>query len=74
MESNEIKLIEELIPHNQELKKLWEEHLELNSRLDAMAGQTYFTAEEQMKRKQMQKRKLAGRDRISEILRTHRAA
>jgi uncharacterized protein YdcH (DUF465 family) len=74
MESNEIKLIEELIPHNEELKKLWEEHLALNSRLDGMAAQHYFTAEEQLERKQMQKRKLAGRDRIYEILEAHRDA
>ncbi|MDR1397458.1 MAG: YdcH family protein [Desulfarculales bacterium] len=74
MESNEIKLIEELIPHNEELKKLWNEHLTLNGKLDAMANQHYFTAEEQLERKQMQKRKLAGRDRIYEILESHRAA
>jgi uncharacterized protein YdcH (DUF465 family) len=74
MENSEVRLIEELIPHNEELRKLWEEHLALNSKLDAMAGQTYFTTEEQLERKQMQKRKLAGRDRISEILNAHKAA
>ena len=68
MEASELKLIESLIPHNEELRRLWEEHQTLNQKLDAMAGQTYFTAEEQVERKQMQKRKLAGRDRIAAIL------
>ena len=74
MEPNEIKLIETLIANNEELRKLWEEHQQLNARLDAMAHQPYFTTEEQLERKQMQKRKLAGRDRIYEILAEHKAA
>ena len=72
MEASELKLIESLIPQNEELRRLWEEHQKLNRKLDSMASQTYFTAEEQIERKQMQKRKLAGRDRIAAILAAHR--
>ena len=72
MDTNERVLLESLLPQNEELQKLWTEHQELNQKLDAMAGQTYFTVEEQIERKQMQKRKLAGRDRIAAILAEHR--
>ena len=72
MEASELKLIESLIPQNEELHRLWEEHQMLNQKLDDMASLAYFTAEEQIERKQMQKRKLAGRDRIAAILAAHR--
>ncbi len=72
MDANELKLLESLLPENEELNQLWEEHKMLNQKLDAMANQAYFTAEEQVERKQMQKRKLAGRDRMAAILSAHR--
>lgn len=70
MDAKELELLESLLPQNDELRQLWEEHQKLNQKLDAMAGQAYFTAEEQLERKKMQKLKLAGRDRIAAILAT----
>jgi uncharacterized protein YdcH (DUF465 family) len=71
MEADEVRLIESLISDNDELRQLWQDHQYLNQKLDAMSAQTYLTAEEQLQRRQMQKRKLAGRDRIAAILAEH---
>jgi uncharacterized protein YdcH (DUF465 family) len=68
MEADEVRLIESLISGNDELRKLWQDHQYLNQKLDAMSAQTYLTVEEQLERRQMQKRKLAGRDRMAAIL------
>lgn len=73
MEAREKELIENLSRENEELKNIWLEHQELNQKLDAMASQAYFTAEEQIERKKMQKRKLACKDRIAAILAQHKA-
>lgn len=74
MEDRDLKLIEELIPQNQELADLWKEHIELEMRLQAMDDRVYLSSEEQMERKRLQKLKLAGRDRMEGILAEHRGA
>ncbi len=73
MEQRDIELIQNLIPTNQELAALWREHLDFERRLEDMNGRLYLTPEEQIERKRLQKLKLAGRDRIEQILARHRA-
>ena len=73
MEDRDLKLIEELIPQNQELADLWKEHIELELRLRSMDDRVYLSSEEQMERKRLQKLKLAGRDRMEAILAEYRA-
>ena len=73
MESADMELIRSLVDQDQELAGLWAEHLELEKTLDEMNQRIYLSSEEQMERKQLQKRKLAGRDRIEQILAAHRS-
>jgi uncharacterized protein YdcH (DUF465 family) len=68
MEPNDVKLIQANLDKNQELASLWAEHLELEKKLEDMNQRLYLSTEEQMERKQLQKLKLAGRDRIEQIL------
>jgi len=73
MEPNDIAMIQENLEHNPELAKLWAEHLELEKKLEEMNQRIYLSTEEQVERKRLQKLKLAGRDRIEQILAELRA-
>ncbi|MEA3224055.1 MAG: DUF465 domain-containing protein [Thermodesulfobacteriota bacterium] len=72
MEENDVQLIRKLIPHNKELKKLWDEHLEYEKKLEKYSKRRYFSTEDELRRRELQKLKLAGRDKIEELLRKHR--
>jgi hypothetical protein len=72
MEKHEEELIRSLIHQDDELKRYYEEHLELERQLDAFQHKHYLTPEEDIEKKRLQKIKLAGKDRIMEILGRHR--
>lgn len=73
MEKKDEELVEELIPDNQELEKLVKAHKEYEAQLEELNKRLYLTEEENRERKSIQKLKLAGRDRIEQILRDHRS-
>jgi uncharacterized protein len=72
MEEKDLQLINKIIPDNPELKKLWEEHLDYKVKLDEFNRKKYLSAEDELKRREIQKLKLAGKDRIEDILRMYR--
>jgi uncharacterized protein YdcH (DUF465 family) len=72
MEKHEEELIRSLIDQDDELKRYYEEHLELERQLEAFQHKHYLTPEEDLEKKRLQKIKLAGKDRIMEILGRHR--
>ncbi len=72
MEQREEELIREHVNHDQELKALYEEHLQYKRRLETFREKPYLTAEEEMEKKRLQKIKLAQKDRIMEILARYR--
>lgn len=74
MDQSDMELIQANLDKEPELTKLWAEHLELEKKLDDMNQRLYLSTEEQMERKHLQKLKLAGRDRIEQILATLRGA
>ncbi len=73
MEKRDEELIDQLIPENEELGKLVKEHKEFESQLEEFNKRLYLSDEENREKKRLQKLKLAGRDRIEQILREHRA-
>jgi len=73
MEKRDEELVNQLIPKNEELKKLVKEHKEFETQLDEYNKRLYLSDEESRERKRIQKLKLAGRDRIEQILREYRA-
>ncbi|OGP49941.1 MAG: DUF465 domain-containing protein [Deltaproteobacteria bacterium RBG_13_43_22] len=73
MEKRDEELIDQLIPENEELRKLFSEHKEFESQLDELKKRLYLSDEENREKKQIQKLKLAGRDRIEQILKDYRA-
>jgi uncharacterized protein YdcH (DUF465 family) len=72
MDAKDEALIAEVAKENEELKKLWDEHLEYKRKIGELDGRPYLTAEQEIERKRLQKYKLAGKDRIEEILRVCR--
>ncbi|HDD43542.1 MAG TPA: DUF465 domain-containing protein [Candidatus Desulfofervidus auxilii] len=71
MEPKEIELINKLIEKDEELKKLWEEHLDLEKKIEEYNKRVYLTPEEEIERNRLKKIKLAGKDRIHEILKKY---
>ena len=72
MEPWEVELIELHKGQDEELKACVEEHEKLEKEIEELNKRIYLTAEEEYKRKERQKRKLAGRDRMERILSRYR--
>jgi len=72
MEEKDLQLINKIVLKNPELKKLWEEHLDYKVKLEEYNRKKYLSAEDELKRREIQKLKLAGKDRIEDILRLNR--
>jgi uncharacterized protein YdcH (DUF465 family) len=72
MEKQDEELIKSLVDQDAELKKYYEEHLDLERQLATLQHKHYLTPEEELERKRIQKIKLAGKDRIMEILGRYR--
>ena len=72
MEAKDEQLILSLVDRDPELKRCYEEHVQLEKRLAAMNHKGFLNQEEEVERKKLQKVKLAGKDRIMEILNKYR--
>jgi len=72
MEKQDLELINRWISQDPELKRHVEEHEEFERRLEEFNRRPYLTAAETMERKRLQKLKLAGRDKIEQILAKYR--
>ena len=68
MEQKDLDLIESWKDKDDELKKLWQEHLEFEEQLQAFNKRVYLSPTEEVERKTLQKKKLKGRDQIERIL------
>ena len=74
MEKKEEEAILSLTDQIPELKSLYEEHIDLKKKLDKFNHKHYLTPEEEVEKKRIQKLKLAGKDRMMEILAAHRGS
>ena len=72
MEEKDEQLIRTLLEREPELRLYYEEHVALERELDAFQQKLYLTPDEELEKKRLQKRKLAGKDKIMEILSRHR--
>jgi uncharacterized protein YdcH (DUF465 family) len=74
MEKKDEELIQSLVLRDRELKQYYDEHLALEQQLAEFNRKFYLTPEQELEKKQLQKRKLSGKDRIMQILDKHRGA
>jgi len=68
MENRDLTRIHELLPGDPELARLWAEHENLERELERLSALGVLTPEELVRRRELKKRKLAGRDHIQRIL------
>ena len=72
MEKKDEELIQSLLERDPELRRYYEEHVDLERRLAVYQQKLHLTTEEEVEKKRLQKLKLAGKDKIMEILARHR--
>jgi len=72
MENRDEQTIVSLLDKDPELKKFYEEHQELEKKLAEFQHKHFLSPEEAVEMKKIQKLKLAGKDRIMELLGKHR--
>jgi uncharacterized protein YdcH (DUF465 family) len=72
MEERDLALIKTWVQQDPELKQCIDEHEDFERRLEEFNRRPYLTAEETLERKRLQKLKLAGRDKIEQILAKYR--
>ena len=72
MEARDEQLILSVVDRDPELKRLHEEHLQLEKQLAQLNHKGFLNVEEEVERKRLQKVKLAGKDRMMEILSRYR--
>jgi uncharacterized protein YdcH (DUF465 family) len=72
MEAREEQVIVSLLDKDPELRKYYEEHQQLEKKLAEFHHKHHLSPEEEVEMKRIQKLKLAGKDKIMEILGRHR--
>ena len=72
MERREEEFIVSILDKDPELKKYYEEHQDLEKQLEGFQHKFHLTPFEEMEKKRLQKLKLAGKDKIMEILGRYR--
>ena len=72
MELHEEALIRSLMESDTELRHYYDEHVGLKRQSEELKLKPHLTEEEEIELKRIQKQKLAGKDRIMEILSRHR--
>ena len=68
----EENVIEKAKKDNEEFRKLYEEHRELERRLEEFNKKRFLVSDEEIEKKRIQKIKLYGKDRMEEILRNYK--
>ena len=72
MEAKDEQLIQSLVDRDPELKRYYDEHVQLEKQLATFNHKGFLNQDEEVERKRLQKVKLAGKDRMMEILNKYR--
>lgn len=72
METEESALIEHIKETNPEFRQLMVEHLRYERQLEELNHLRFLTSEQEIEKKQVQKIKLRGKDRMAEILKEYK--
>lgn len=72
MEQQDVQLIKTVVGKNKELATLYEAHLTYERQLAKLDNKLFLTPKEELLRKELQKKKLIGKDRMEDILRKYR--
>jgi uncharacterized protein YdcH (DUF465 family) len=72
MDARDEELVKKLAPTNVALRRLVEKHARLKAEVDELSSLTFRTADEEKRRRLLQKQKLAEKDRIVRMLEEYR--
>ena len=72
MDQTEQNFILPLLDKDPDLKRYYEEHLELENKLLTYQNRSHLSPDEEMEKKKLQKLKLVGKDKMMEILGKYR--
>ena len=67
-------LLEKVQGENEEFKKLYQEHLDLKVRVEELNKMQFLSPEQELEKKTVQKQKLKGKDRMSQIIEQYQAS
>jgi uncharacterized protein len=72
MEAKDEQLILSLVDRDPDLRRCYDEHVQLEKQLANFNHKGFLNQDEEVERKRLQKVKLAGKDRMMEILNKYR--
>ncbi|MEZ0574961.1 hypothetical protein [Halodesulfovibrio aestuarii] len=72
MEVRDVELLEKHLPHDENLKALWDEHILFEKRLDKLKSKQILTPQEKVSLKELKKQKLDGKTKIQIMLDRYR--
>lgn len=72
MDPRDEELVKSLASENAALRRSYERHSQLKAEVDALASRPHLSTEEELRRRELQKQKLAEKDKIHRYLDDHR--
>lgn len=72
MDARDEALVKTLALQNIELRRSWEKHSRLKDQVAALSSRAHLTPDEEVQRRELQKQKLAEKDRMMRLLDEHR--
>lgn len=72
MDPRDEELVKALVPENAGLRRSYERHAQLKAEVDELTARPHLTTEEELHRRELQKQKLAEKDKIARILGEYR--
>lgn len=72
MDARDEELVRKLAPTNTGLRRIVDKHAQLKAEVDALSSRAHRTADEERRRRELQKQKLAEKDRIVRMLDEYR--
>ena len=72
MDARDEELVRALAPEHAILRRLYERHTQLKAEVDELTSRPHLTTEEELHRRELQKQKLAEKDKIIRFLDDHR--
>ena len=72
MEKSDLEILDAHIKEDPHLASLYKDHISFEKRLAKLDNKLFLTPEEELERKELQKKKLKGKDLIESILEQYR--
>jgi uncharacterized protein len=72
MDARDEELVRALAPENAVLRRSFERHTQLKAEVDELTSRPHLTTEEELRRRELQKQKLAEKDKIIRVLGEYR--